>query len=78
MGEGAEDEWEAKERAVLRRSWLRSVDRDNIRTMIGDDTAEGIGKRGALAAPCCCFVTPLYFIGNLNLFNKNDLLKDFF
>ena len=27
---GAKDEWEAKERAVTRGSWLRSVDRDRV------------------------------------------------
>ena len=42
--------------------------------MGGGETAGGIGKRGALVVPCCCFVTLLSFIGNLNLFNKNDLL----
>ena len=27
---GAKDEWEAKERAVVRGHWLRSVDRDCV------------------------------------------------
>ena len=27
---GAKDEWEAKESAVIRGSWLRSVDRDRV------------------------------------------------
>ena len=27
---GAKDEWEAKERAVVRGQWLRSVDRDCV------------------------------------------------
>ena len=27
-GKGAKDGWEAKERAALRRNWLRSVERD--------------------------------------------------
>ena len=32
-------------------------------------------EKGEPWAPCCCFVTLLYFISNLiNLLNKNDLL----
>ena len=49
---GAKDEWEAKERAVVRGNWLRSVDRDCVYDR--GRPADGIGKRGALAAPCCC------------------------
>ena len=45
-----------------------------IKTMKGDEIAGGVGKRGTLDASCCCFITLLSFINNLNVFNKNDLL----
>ena len=44
-GKGAKDEWEAKERAVVRGNWLRSVDRDCVYNR--GRSADGIGKRGA-------------------------------
>ena len=43
---------------------------------IKSETAGGIDKRGTMATPWgpfCCVVTPLYFIGNSDLFNKDDL-----
>ena len=50
--------------------------KDHIKTVAKVETAGGVGKRGALVVPCCCLVTILSFIDNINLFNTNDLLEN--
>ena len=71
------DEWAAKERAVLRRSWLRSMDRGQVHCK--GWSAGGIGKKGALAAPSWLLLPVVLshfyaLLIILNLLSKNDLL----
>ena len=53
-----------------------------ITTMISleVETAGSVGKRGALAAPCCCVVKPLSFTNNSKFiqYSKNDCSKKLF
>ena len=54
---GAKDEWEAKERAIVRGNWLRGVDRDCVYDMTE------YWKKGSPG-----FVTLLSFISNLDIY----------
>ena len=69
--EGAKDRCELMGEAVLRRVWLRSVDRDQDYDR-GRDSWR-CWKKGSPGCPLLSFCHT-FILYNLNLFNKNDLL----